>query len=43
MECESIHEPTSFSNNFIDFYSCEVVLSSDAIKNEAENFVSIIA
>ena len=24
----------SFSNSFIDFYSCEVVSSSDIIKNE---------
>ena len=46
MECKSMlfvtnHIPylcglsNSFSNSFIDFYSCEVVSSSDMRKNEA--------
>ena len=46
MECESMlfvmnHIPylwglsNSFSNSLIDFYSCEVVPSSDIRKNEA--------
>ena len=36
----------SFSNSFIDFYSCEVVSWSDMRKNEAlsfDRFASIIA
>ena len=36
----------SFSNSFIDFYSCEVVSCSDMRKNEVlsfDSFVSIMA
>ena len=57
MECESMlfvtnHIPyllglsNSVSNSFIDFYSCEVVSSSDMRKNEAysfDHFASIMA
>ena len=57
MECESMlfiknHIPylwdlsNSFSNSFIDFYSCEVVPWSDMRKNEVlsfDHFVSIMA
>ena len=57
MECESMlfvknHIPylwdlsNSFSNSFIDFYSCDVVSWSDMRKNEVlsfDRFVSIMA
>ena len=57
MECESMlfvknHKPylwdlsNSFSDSFIDFYSCEVVSWSDLRKNEVSSFnrfVSIMA
>ena len=56
MECEAMifvknHIPylwdlsNSFSNSFIDFYSCEVVSWSDMRKNEAfslDHFASIM-
>ena len=33
----------SFSNSFIDFYSCKVASSSDMKKNKAYYFASIMA
>ena len=53
MECESMLFVTnhilylrslsdSFSKSFIDFYSCEVVSSSDIRKYDAKSFASIL-